>query len=540
MTSPTIIPVIDLFAGPGGLNEGFSYEDHSGLRFKSVLSIEKDKDAHATLELRAFFRYFSYNAQKVPKEYYAYLRGAISKETLFKKYPNAAEAAMHEAYRAILGNDEKGNPGTPDVEIQDKITKALNGERNWLLIGGPPCQAYSIVGRSRSLGGIMAKEGISSEDAHMIFDTDPRQELYKQYLKILAIHSPAVFVMENVRGILSARVHGQLIFTNILKDLREPYKAMSIATGQVIPKNGYRIFSFVTGKEPTNNTEYLIKAEEYGLPQARHRVILLGIRNDIAEKIKSIKALVKHTPMSVKEAIADLPELRSGFTDKEDTLGNWKNYLSFVTTQQWMTQLPSEVQQVISNALLVREKKTLRTKVIDCSYDASRTPRLGDCWYADESLTCYPNHEARNHMKADLRRYLFVAAYGQALKHSPLLHDFPTLLLPEHKNVLHRGDNGGQKFADRFKVQLANEPSSTITSHISKDGHYFIHYDPVQCRSLTVREAARLQTFPDNYFFEGNRTEQYHQVGNAVPPYLAKLLADVVRDIFRQILVIES
>ena len=121
MTFPTIIPVIDLFAGPGGLNEGFSYDDHSGLRFKSVLSIEKDKDAHATLELRAFFRYFSYNAQKVPKEYYAYLRGAISKETLYKKYPDAAEAARREAYKAILGNDEKGNRGTPDVEIQENL-----------------------------------------------------------------------------------------------------------------------------------------------------------------------------------------------------------------------------------------------------------------------------------------------------------------------------------------------------------------------------------------------------------------------------------
>ena len=139
-------------------------------------------------------------------------------------------------------------------------------------------------------------------------------------------------------------------------------------------------------------------------------------------------------------------------------------------------------------------------------------------------------------MSTDLWRYLFVSAYGQANGTSPVLRDFPNMLLPNHKNVLQLGDKGNQKFADRFKVQLADEPASTVTSHISKDGHYFIHYDPVQCRSLTVREAARLQTFPDNYFFEGNRTEQYHQVGNAVPPYLAKQLADVVREIFRQIL----
>ena len=136
-------------------------------------------------------------------------------------------------------------------------------------------------------------------------------------------------------------------------------------------------------------------------------------------------------------------------------------------------------------------------------------------------------------MDSDLYRYLFVSAYGEARGVSPCLKDFPTELLPEHKNVNQNGED--QKFADRFKVQLWNKPASTITSHISKDGHYFIHPDPVQCRSLTVREAARLQTFPDNYYFEGNRTQQYHQVGNAVPPLLANQLAAIVYKIFQEI-----
>ncbi|HAW52810.1 MAG TPA: DNA (cytosine-5-)-methyltransferase, partial [Flavobacteriales bacterium] len=150
-------------------------------------------------------------------------------------------------------------------------------------------------------------------------------------------------------------------------------------------------------------------------------------------------------------------------------------------------------------------------------------------WYLDDRIGGICNHSSRAHMNSDLHRYLFASCFAEYYGRSPKILEFPTRLLPKHKNV-----RSGH-FNDRFKVQLAMQPSTTITSHISKDGHYYIHYDPAQCRSLTVREAARLQTFPDNYFFEGNRTEQYAQVGNAVPPLLAREIASVVEKILKSI-----
>jgi len=135
-------------------------------------------------------------------------------------------------------------------------------------------------------------------------------------------------------------------------------------------------------------------------------------------------------------------------------------------------------------------------------------------------------------MASDLQRYLFASSYSKATGRAPKLRNFPKRLLPEHENVT--TNDGSIPFEDRFRVQGSTSPSTTVVSHIAKDGHYYIHPDPTQCRSLTVREAARLQTFPDNYFFEGNRTQQYTQVGNAVPPFLAIQLGEIVSALLNQ------
>jgi DNA (cytosine-5)-methyltransferase 1 len=152
-----------------------------------------------------------------------------------------------------------------------------------------------------------------------------------------------------------------------------------------------------------------------------------------------------------------------------------------------------------------------------------------ESWMHDPKLGGVLQHESRRHMRSDLHRYMFAACFAATQNYSPKLPMFPPKLVPAHENV----DDALVPFLDRFRIQLANEPATTVVAHISKDGHYYIHPDPSQCRSLTVREAARLQTFPDNYFFEGARTDQYTQIGNAVPPLLARKIAEVVHDVIR-------
>ncbi|MEN9864646.1 MAG: DNA-cytosine methyltransferase family protein [Pseudomonadota bacterium] len=506
------IPVVDLFAGPGGLGEGFSsvLDDNDQPFFQIKLSIEKDPVAHQTLTLRSLYRALKVNG--VPDSYYQYIRGHITKAEFFAlpQIATAYEEVKGEARCMELGND-------PKREIDDLIRKAIEGHDEWLLIGGPPCQAYSMAGRSRR----------RKKDPEK-FEEDPKHFLYQEYLRVIKEFKPTIFVMENVKGMLSSKHGGKKIFDRIMADLREP------ETNTV-----YDIRSFVVkdrqgGLRPE---DFTIQSEKYNVPQTRHRVILLGICHGRAGQT--------HTPLkpdnphiNLADVFADMPPLRSKLSrrtlgrGKPDSSDEWARIVA--DSVNYLDGLADPVRAELEFAM----REASNRKEFPHGAGAAFLPKPNPMaeklqsdlasWLRDDRLQGVIQHEARGHMETDLHRYLFAACYGKTYGISPRLSHFPVKLLPDHKNATQKD----VPFDDRFRVQLYNGPSTTVVSHIAKDGHYYIHPDPAQCRSLTVREAARLQTFPDNYFFEGNRTEQYHQVGNAVPPFLARQLAFSVKDIF--------
>ena len=276
--------------------------------------------------------------------------------------------------------------------------------------------------------------------------------------------------------------------------------------------------------------DYLIECENFGLPQKRHRVFLLGIRRDLQVTPNEIQS-VRDETTTVQDVISNLPDLRSGLSKINDTTENWINVLKQVDKQSWFGERIDKN----SGRIWKEMKRAIKAININLSrgqeflHSDSGRPEVFAEWYCDEKLEGVINHTTRSHIVEDLYRYLFAACFAKVVGKSPLLKDFPAALLPNHKNA-EKGVEG-DLFSDRFHVQVQDKPSSTVISHISKDGHYFIHPDPTQCRSMTVREVARLQTFPDNYLFEGVRTSQYQQVGNAVPPLLARQIASVVFDI---------
>lgn len=519
------VPVIDIFAGPGGLGEGFTsiVNEHNEREFEIGLSIEKEFYAHQTLTLRSFYRQF--NIDEVPEDYYQLLKGKISLEELYERFPEQAKAAWQDAWLAELGDGEKAvKPEEVDIRIQ----QALNGEENWLLIGGPPCQAYSVVGRSRRQEKILDGK------------KDERVELYKQYLRILAVHNPAVFIMENVKGLLSAETKDSQVFSRILEDLKNPVAAYELdygKNGRQLNCPGYRIFSLIArpqsfdleGNPVNKHRDYVIQAENYGIPQTRHRVILLGIRRDF-DILPGILEPQQQVPVS--NVLQGLPRLRSGLSKIKNSNENWLDVVNQMADNTLLNQINPKVRNEIIKQLKRIRLPRQGTGSMYLTYQNIDSPYRPD-WFINDRIGGVCNHESRGHMESDLLRYFFTSCFARVMGRSPKLEDFPVELLPDHKNVQEGIDD--RKFADRFRVQLWNKPSKTVTSHISKDGHYYIHPDPTQCRSFTVREAARIQTFPDNYYFCGPRTAQFIQVGNAVPPLLANNIAIIVNDIFLRI-----
>lgn len=482
-----VFPVIDLFAGPGGLNEGFSSvrDEQGGYVFNTLGSFEMDSLACQTLRLRATYRELVRTGGDL-QPYFDYIQGKKTWQTVLTgEFKEAYLTAKAHVYQVELGEDNR-------PEVDSFIERQLGPENergHWALIGGPPCQAYSLAGRSRRTG-----------DESFAFDH--KHFLYREYLHILGKFKPTIFVMENVKGLLSSKMGDSSMFQTILGDLKR------------LPGGAtYEIRSLVVDAEPgdLNPSDFIIRSEDYGVPQRRHRVILLGVRTDVAGRTPRRVLTKADGAVTVRAALQTMPAVSAGLSNRRPkTELDWRAVETEALNAIQKMHEGTKPEPVKAGTLAVDE------------YEA---------WIHDERLIRPVQHEPRAHMVSDLARYRVMSRLAERLGKSPKYTDLPSTLHPEHNNI----GRVGTPFTDRFRVQVWDAPSTTVVSHISKDGHYYIHPDPEQARSLTVREAARLQSFPDNYFFEGPRTQQFHQVGNAVPPLLSKQIGEIVADLLTSI-----
>lgn len=554
------IPVIDIFAGPGGLNEGFSSYSSPDLGFDVRLSIEKESFACATLRMRSLYRQFR-KTGSVPELYYEAIRG---ESHALKCIQNT------EAWKAAGEHVRQWTLGEKEPEDVHAIIRAKIGKRSdWVLIGGPPCQVYSIIGRASMKGtgtnfsSAKEKERYRQE-LEKVFAADHRHTLYRQYLQIVALHEPAIFVMENVKGILSADLpvehmksgewRYEPVFQRIMDDLRNPGeavlkdKAIKHLPGFKVGKRKYRLMSFVRPAdlfgEVTDPSDFVIQCEKYGIPQTRHRVIILGVRDDVdGSSIEIMKP--SKSPVPARTLLKDFPRIRSSLSRDAETREKYGEDSGDSWSRAVKESIPKDVLAELDGKAKKRIMQILKGGLDNLPQggafvEGNARPSSGPTelreFIHDPRLGGAIQHESRSHMASDLGRYLYSAVIAELNGTSPTIDQWPLGLIPNHQNVkTKRGQERAivDVFRDRFRVQVWDRPATTVTAHASKDGHYIIHPDPEQCRSLTVRELARLQTFPDNYYFAGSRTEQYQQVGNAVPPFLALKLAGVVAGILK-------
>ena len=497
-----MIPVVDIFAGPGGLNEGFSSvldPQTNKPIFKTAVSIEMEGSAVRTLTLRAAYRHLLHSTEGLPKAYLDFLDGKKSLAELHQdpRFVSAYEAAQKEVRQFELSEESRAE--------SDKIIEEALGTNatHWVLIGGPPCQAYSLAGRSRRTNDVE-------------FENDHKHFLYREYLHIIKRFKPAIYVMENVKGLLSATNGGNKIFELIRRDLTNPSDGLE-----------YTLHSMVVeeGPDGLGPQDFVIRAESFGIPQKRHRVIIVGVRADL--NLGAPAVLEKTAPVTVSDAIGNLPRVRSSISRTADPGG-----------QLW-SDVRRSIREIGKRDILQEMIPSFQDKLDTASQSTSTAPgdnvlanmsaKIYHEWISDHAGSATLQHEARAHMIEDLERYYLLSALAQSATDSPKVRHLPRRYWPNHKNV----ESASMPFEDRFRVQVWNKPSTTIVSHIAKDGHYYIHPDANQMRSLTVREAARLQTFPDNYVFVGNRTQQYTQVGNAVPPLLAHKIGNAVANLLK-------